>query len=167
MLRLAATMENRSEHPLALAIVAAARERGIALGEPSEFDSPTGKGVVGVVDGRQLALGAEKYLAELGVDTSWLQAKAEALRAEGATAIFVSIDGAAAGLFGIADPIKPTTPAALSALRAQGMKMVMLTGDNRTTAEAIARKLSIDAVEAEVLPEDKSRVVARLREEGR
>lgn len=165
-LRLAASLENRSEHPLALAIVAAARERGVALSEPSEFDSPTGKGVVGVVDGRRVALGAEKYLTELKIDTARLNAKAEELRKDGATAIFVSIDGVAAAVFGIADRVKATTPDALATLRDQGMRLVMLTGDNRTTAEAVARKLGIDAVEAEVLPEDKSRIVARLKSEG-
>jgi Cu+-exporting ATPase len=166
-LRLAASLENRSEHPLALAIVAAAEERGLALSEASEFDSPTGKGVVGAVDGRRVALGAEKYLAELGIDTTGLRVKAEELRSDGATAIFVGIDGVAAAVFGIADPVKATTPQALAALRAQGMRLVMLTGDNRTTAEAVARKLGIDHVEAEVLPEDKSRIVTRLKSEGR
>jgi len=166
-LRLAASLENQSEHPLALAIVAAAGERGLALSEASEFDSPTGKGVVGVVNGRPVALGAEKYLAELKIDTTRLSAKAEALRSDGATAIFVSVDGVAAAVFGIADRVKATTPDALAALREQGLHLVMLTGDNRTTAEAVARKLGIDAVEAEVLPEDKSRIVARLKAEGR
>jgi Cu+-exporting ATPase len=165
-LRLAASLENRSEHPLALAIVAAARERGLRLSEATEFDSPAGKGVIGVVDGRRVVLGAEKYLAELGIDVSNLRAHAEPLRAEAATAIFVGIDGAAAAVLGIADRIKATTPGALAALRAQGLRLVMLTGDNRTTAEAVARKLGIDAVEAEVLPEDKSRIVARLKSEG-
>lgn len=167
VIRLAASLENRSEHPLALAIVAAAKERGLVLSEPSDFDSPTGKGVVGVVDGRSVALGAEKYLRELGVDVSILADKAEMLRREGVTAIFAAIDGKAAAVFGIADPVKATTPAALGALREQGLRLVMLTGDNRTTAEAVARKLGIDAVEAEVLPEDKSRIVARLKGEGR
>lgn len=167
VLRLAASLENQSEHPLAQAIVAAASERGLTLAEATDFDSPTGKGVIGVVEGREVALGAEKYLAELKVDTTALRANAEALRREGATAIFVSVDGIAAAVFGIADRIKATTPDALAALKAQGMRLVMLTGDNRTTAEAVARKLGIDAVEAEVLPEDKSRIVARLKSEGR
>ncbi|MBT9447563.1 MAG: heavy metal translocating P-type ATPase [Hyphomonadaceae bacterium] len=165
-LRLAASLENRSEHPLAQAIVAAATERGIVLVEPSEFDSPTGKGVIGVVDGKRVALGAERYLSELGIETTTLSAAAERMRADGATAIYVAIEGVVRAVFAIADPVKPTTPAALAALRAQGIRLVMLTGDNRTTAEAVARKLGIDAVEAEVLPQDKSRIVARLRSEG-
>ncbi|MGD9816383.1 MAG: heavy metal translocating P-type ATPase [Hyphomonadaceae bacterium] len=167
VLRLAASLENKSEHPLALAIVAAAKERGLELAEAADFDSPVGRGVIGKVEGHDVALGAEKYLAELKVDTSPLRPHAENLRRDGATAIFVSVDGVAVALVGIADPIKATTPAALAALRTQGMRLVMLTGDNRTTAEAVARKLGIDAVEAEVLPEDKSRIVARLRGEGR
>ena len=167
VLRLAASLENRSEHPLALAIVAAAREQGLSLAEPSDFDSPTGKGVVGVVEGRKVALGAEKYLSELKVVTSPLRSQAEDLRRDGATAIFVSVDGAAVAVLGIADKIKATTPDALAALKAQGIRLVMLTGDNRTTAQAVARTLGIDAVEAEVLPEDKSRIVARLKSEGR
>ncbi len=167
VLRLAASIENQSEHPLAQAIVAAAKERGVALAEASDFDSPTGKGVIGVAEGREVALGAEKYLAELKVDTSGLRGKAEELRREGATAIFVSVDRIAVAVLGIADRIKSTTPDALAALKAQGMRLVMLTGDNRTTAEAVARKLGIDAVEAEVLPEDKSRIVSRLKSEGR
>jgi len=167
VLRLAASLENQSEHPLALAIVAAAHEQGLSLVEPSDFDSPTGKGVVGVVEGRKVALGAEKYLSELRVDTGHLRAHAEELRRDGATAIFVSVDGVAVAVLGIADKIKATTPEALAALKAQGIRLVMLTGDNHTTAQAVARKLGIDAVEAEVLPEDKSRIVARLKSEGR
>jgi Cu+-exporting ATPase len=167
LLRLAASLENRSEHPLAHAIVSAAAARGIALVEPSEFDSPTGKGVVGVVDGKRLALGAERYLSELGVDASPLRESAEAMRADGATAIYVVVDGVVRGVFSIADPVKTTTPEALAALRAQGIRLVMLTGDNRTTAEAVARKLGLDQVEAEVLPQDKSLIVNRLKAEGR
>jgi P-type Cu+ transporter len=166
-LRLAASLEKSSEHPLARAIVAAALDRKLKLSEPTEFDSPTGKGVVGVVDGRRVALGAEKYLRELGVDASVLGNDAAKLRGEGATAIFVSVDGAVAAMFGIADPIKASTPAALDALRRQGLRLVMLTGDNRITAETVARKLGIDTVEAEILPEDKSRIVRRLKHEGR
>jgi Cu+-exporting ATPase len=167
VLRLAASLENRSEHPLALAIVNAATERGLALAEPTEFDSPTGKGVIGVVEGKRVALGAERYLTELGIETNTLSVAAEKMRADGATAIYVAIDGVVRAALAIADPIKPTTPAALTALRAQGIRLVMLTGDNRTTAEAVARRLGIDAVEAEVLPQDKSRIVARLKSEGR
>src|SRR5690606_844528 len=167
VLRLAASLENQSEHPLALAIVAAAQERGLVLVEARDFDSPTGKGVIGVVEGHEVALGAEKFLAELKVDTSALRTSAETLRRDGATAIFVGVDGIAVAVFGIADRIKATTPEALASLKAQGLRLVMLTGDNRTTAEAVGRKLGIDAVEAEVLPEDKSRIVTRLRGEGR
>ncbi|MBL8544646.1 MAG: heavy metal translocating P-type ATPase [Hyphomonadaceae bacterium] len=167
LLRLAASIENRSEHPLAQAIVSAAKARHIALVEPSEFDSPTGKGVVGIVDGKRLALGAERYLSELGVDTSALRQDAEAMRTEGATAIYAAVDGMVGGVFAIADPVKATTSDALAALRAQGIKLVMLTGDNRTTADAVARKLGLDQVEAEVLPQDKSEIVARLKREGR
>jgi len=167
LLRLAASLEQPSEHPLALAIVAAARERGIALVTPSEFDSPTGKGVIGVVDNKRVALGAERYLRETGVDPSALSANAETLRKDGVTAIYVAADGAVIGVLGIADRIKPTTPASLAALQADGVRLVMLTGDNRTTAEAVGRTLGIGEVEAEVLPEDKSRIVARLRSEGR
>ncbi|HWA23731.1 MAG TPA: heavy metal translocating P-type ATPase [Caulobacterales bacterium] len=166
LFRLAASLESRSEHPLAHAIVAAAKERGIQLAEPAEFDSPTGKGVLGSVDGKRLVLGAERYLAEMGVDTAELQSAAEGYRKDGATAIYMAVEGAAAGLFAIADPVKQTTPAALTALRADGVRLVMLTGDNKTTAQAIGRKLGIDQIEAEVLPQDKSRIVARLRSEG-
>ena len=166
-LRLAASLENRSEHPLARAIVAAAQARNLQLAEAAEFDSPTGKGVIGVVEGRNVALGAERYMAEIGVDTAALAQDAETLRRDGATAIFLAVDGRAAAVFGIADPVKASTPAALSALREQGLNLVMLTGDNRTTAEAVARKLGITAVEAEVLPEHKADVVARLKQEGR
>jgi Cu+-exporting ATPase len=167
VLRLAASLENQSEHPLALAIVAAAKERGLSFSEPSAFDSPTGQGVIGVVEGHEIALGAEKYLTQLKVDTSALRPHAERLRHDGATAIFVSVDRAAVAVLGIADRIKATTPDALASLKAQGIGLVMLTGDNRTSAEAVARSLGIDAVEAEVLPEDKSRIVTRLKREGR
>lgn len=167
VLRLAASLENRSEHPLARAIVAAAKVRGLTLAEPTAFDSPTGKGVVGVVDGHRVVLGAERFLAELGIGTEALGAQAEVLRAGGATAIFAAIDGNAAAVFAIADPVKATTPSALQALRRQGIRLVMLTGDNRTTAQAVAGQLGIDAVESEVLPEDKSRIVADLRSQGR
>lgn len=167
LLQLAASLENRSEHPLGLAIVTAAQERGMSLVEPSEFDSPTGKGVIGIVSGRKVAIGAERYLGELGIDAGSLKARAETLRADGATAIYVAIDDRLAGVLAIADRVKPTTAAALNELRAQGLKLVMLTGDNRTTAEAVARGLGIDQVEAEVLPEDKSRIVERLKRDGR
>ena len=167
LLRLAASLERGSEHPLASAIVAAAGERGLALTEPQGFDSPVGKGVVGKVEGRQIVIGNVRIMADAGIDTRSLDATADELRREGATAIFVAIDGKAAGLIAIADPIKPTTPAAIAALKAAGIRVVMLTGDQRTTAEAVARTLGIADVEAEVLPEDKSKVVERLRREGR
>ncbi|MBL8552209.1 MAG: heavy metal translocating P-type ATPase [Hyphomonadaceae bacterium] len=167
VLALAASIENQSEHPLALAIVEAARQRGLTLSEARDFDSPTGKGVIGVVDGKKIALGAERYMAELGVATAALAAKAEQLRAEGATAIYLSVNNEAAAVFAIADPVKQTTPAALDQLRAQCLKLVMLTGDNRTTAEAVAKKLGITDIEAEVLPEHKADVVTRLKSQGR
>ena len=167
LLRLAASLERASEHPLADAIVRAATDRNLQLSQPSAFDSPVGKGVVGVVDGKRLILGSGKFQAEQGIDTSALDAEAEALRADGATAIFAAIDGRAAGVFAIADPIKPTTAEAVRQLKAEGIRLVMMTGDNRTTALAVARKLGIDEVEAEVLPQDKAAVVERLRKEGR
>jgi Cu+-exporting ATPase len=167
LLRLAATVERSSEHPLALAIVNAAGERGIALGDAIDFDSPVGKGVTGTVDGKRLILGSHRIMEEEGVDVSVMTAKAEELRNEGATVIFTAIDGRLAGLFAIADPIKPTTPDAVKALVEDGVRVVMLTGDNKTTAHAVARRLGITEVEAEVLPEDKSKIVSRLRSEGR
>jgi len=167
LLRLAATVERSSEHPLALAIVNAAGERSIALGDAIDFDSPVGKGVTGTVEGKRLILGSHRIMEEEGVDVSAMTAKAEELRNEGATAIFTAIDGSLAGLFAIADPIKPTTPDAVKALVEDGVRVVMLTGDNNTTAHAVARRLGITEVEAEVLPEDKSKIVSRLRSEGR
>jgi Cu+-exporting ATPase len=167
LLRLAATLERASEHPLAAAIVAAALERGLALGEAREFDSPVGKGVTGTVDGRKLVIGSHRIMAEAGVDLAALSAEAEALRGEGATVIYVAVDGKVGGLVAIADPIKATTPEALRSLKEENIRVVMLTGDNKTTAQAVARRLGIDEVEAEILPEDKGKVVARLRSEGR
>ncbi|MBX9943765.1 MAG: cadmium-translocating P-type ATPase [Reyranella sp.] len=167
VLRLAASVEKASEHPLALAIVAAAAERKLALAEVSAFDSPTGKGALGSVDGRKLVLGNARFLRESGVDTAALEEAAERLRQDGATAIFLGIDGKAAAVIAIADPVKGTTAEALTALAKEKIRVVMLTGDNRTTAEAVARRLGITEVEAEVLPEQKSAVVERLRREGR
>jgi Cu+-exporting ATPase len=167
ILRLAASLENASEHPLAAAIVNAAKERSIPLAGVSDFDSPTGKGVLGKVEGRAVALGNAKFLAEQGADASALQDQADALRRDGATVIFVAIGGRAAGAIAIADPVKETTPAAIAALHRQGIRVVMLTGDNRTTAEAVARKLGIEEVQAEVLPEQKGAVVEKLRREGK
>ena len=167
VLTLAASAERASEHPLALAIVREASDRKIALSEVSEFDSPTGKGVTGTVDGRKLVLGNAKFLAEFGVSPDSLQEEAERLRLEGATAIFLAVDGAPAAVFAIADPVKPTTPEAIRALTAENIRVVMLTGDNRTTAEAVARRLGIAEVEADVLPEQKSTIIEKLRAEGR
>jgi Cu+-exporting ATPase len=167
IIRLAASVENASEHPLARAIVAAAGERKIALVPITDFDSPTGKGVVGKIEGRAIALGNSIFLGELGIATGALNAEAERLRQDGATAIYLALDGKAAGIIAIADPVKETTPAALSALTAQGIRIVMLTGDNRTTALAVARQLGIEDVEADVLPERKSAVIEKLRGEGR
>ena len=166
LIRLAASIERASEHPLAAAIVAAANERGVELLPVDGFESPAGKGARGTVEGRRVALGNAAFFAELGVPTDPLNARAESLRADGATVVFVALDGALAGLIAVADPIKPTTPAALEALRAQGVAIVMLTGDSRTTAFAIAKKLGIDTVEAQVLPERKGAVVEELRRAG-
>jgi heavy metal translocating P-type ATPase len=166
LLRLAASLERASEHPLGLAIVNAARERGLTLSDPSEVDSPVGKGLTGIVDGQQLHIGSAKYLASVGVDTAAWTKRADALRAEGATAVLVSVDKQVAGVIGISDPVRKTTPAALAELARQGIKVVMMTGDNKVTADAVARKLGIGAVEADVLPERKSEVVSRLRGEG-
>ena len=167
LLRLSASLERSSEHPLADAVVRAATDRNLVLSEASEFDSPVGRGVTGVVDGRRIALGNGRYLNEIGVDVALLEAEADTLRRDGATAIFVVVDGVAAGILGIADPIKATSAEAIRLLKAAGLRLVMMTGDNRTTAEAVARQLGIDDVQAEVLPQDKAAVVERLRAEGR
>jgi Cu+-exporting ATPase len=167
LLRLAASVEAVSEHPLAVAIVAAAKERGISLASAREFDAPTGKGVLGTVDERRVLVGSANFLREHGVSSDQLHEQAERLRQDGATAIFVSVDGQLAGAIAIADPVKSTTAEALRALAEEGIHVVMLTGDNRTTAQAVARGLGINEVEAEVLPDQKSTVVARLREKGR
>jgi Cu+-exporting ATPase len=166
-LRLAASLEKSSEHPLALAVVEAAADRGISLSEASDFDSPVGKGVLGVVEGKRLVLGSHRIMEEEGVDVREFASDAELLRGEGATVIFMAVDGKIAGLVAIADPVKETTPAALEALREAGIRVVMLTGDNRTTALAVARRLGIAEVEAEVLPENKGEIVKRLRSQGR
>ena len=166
LLRLAASLERASEHPLGLAIVNAARERGLTLSDPVNVDSPVGKGLIGTVDGKQLHIGSAKYLQSVGVDTDAWTGRADKLRAEGATAILVGIDKRLAGVIGISDPIRKTTPDALAELARQGIKVVMMTGDNKVTADAVARRLGIDAVEADVLPERKSEVVSRLRGEG-
>ncbi|MGB6704651.1 MAG: heavy metal translocating P-type ATPase [Pseudolabrys sp.] len=167
VLKLAASVERGSEHPLAAAIVAAAAERKLELATASDFDSPAGKGVTGTVEGKKIALGNARFLSELNIDTSAVREEAERLRSDGATAVFLAVDGKTAGVIAVADPIKQTTPEALRALAADGIRVVMLTGDNRTTAQAAARHLGIAEVEAEVLPGQKSAVVEKLRREGR
>ena len=167
LLSLAASLEQGSEHPLAEAIVAAAHARQAPLWEARDFQSLTGKGVTGTVAGRKVALGNGTLMGELRIDTAVLDAPADALRRDGGTAMLVAIDGRAAGVIAVADPIKTSTQPALEALRADNIRIVMLTGDNRTTALAVASKLGIDEVEAEILPEAKSAVVKKLRGEGR
>ncbi len=167
ILRLAASVERSSEHPLADAIVRSAKERNLDFGRVEEFDSPTGKGATGKVDGKSILLGNSNFLTSLGIETQSLTEQAERLRGDGATVINIAVDGKLAGLFAIADPVKPSTPAALKALAAEGVKVIMLTGDNRTTANAIAGQLGITDVEAEVLPDQKSAVVSRLQKAGR
>ncbi|MGD0762994.1 MAG: heavy metal translocating P-type ATPase [Roseiarcus sp.] len=167
LLRLAASLERASEHPLAAAILAAAEERGLDLAEARDFGSSSGKGVVGKIETRALVVGNCRFLDEFGVDASLLATEAETLRGDGAAVIFVAVDGRAAGVIAVADPIKATTPDAVRALQAQGVRVVMLTGDNRTTALAVAAKLGIADVEAEVLPDQKAEIVARLRRRGR
>jgi Cu+-exporting ATPase len=166
ILPLAAGLERSSEHPLAAAIVAAAKERNLAIAEPETFESVTGKGVIGKVGGRQVALGNARLMDDLGIALGALEARADALRGEGATALYLAVDGKPGGVIAVADPIKPTTPDALRTLRAAGVRIVMLTGDNRRTAEAVGRKLGLDDVVADVLPDDKHRVVKGLRAEG-
>jgi P-type Cu+ transporter len=176
ILRLAASVERASEHPLADAIVRAAKERNLDLSKVDEFDSPTGKGATGKVDGKAIvlgnsnfftSLGIENFFTSLGIETQPLKERGERLREDGATVINIAVGGKLAGLFAIADPIKPSAPDALKALAAEGIKVIMLTGDNRTTASAVARKLGIADVEAEVLPDQKSAVVTKLQKAGR
>lgn len=167
LLRLAAAVERASEHPLAKAIVEAAQAREIAILQVKDFDAPTGKGTSGTVEGHRVALGNGRFMSEIGVETKALDQAAEGLRAEGGTAIFIAVDGNAAGVLAVADPIKASTPGALNAIRDAGIRIVMMTGDNRTTAEAVAKRLGIAEVEADVLPDRKSEVVARLRAEGK
>src|SRR5437773_2076318 len=167
VLALAAGLEQASEHPLAAAIVAGARARGLVPPGATEFRALPGKGVTGTVGGRAVALGNRALLAELGIDAGALGTRAEALGAEGQTVMLLAVDGRAAGLVGVADPVKPSTPDALRALRDDGVRVVMLTGDSRTTAAAVARRLGIDEVHAEVLPQEKGEVVRRLQAAGR
>jgi Cu+-exporting ATPase len=166
VLRLAASLEAASEHPLAEAIVAAARERGLTLAKTTDFDSVTGKGVQGQVESQAVALGNQRLLDELGAGTAGLDDTAAALRAEGNTVMLLVVEGAVAGLLAVRDPIRESTPATIEALHRAGLRVVMATGDNRATAEAVARTLKIDEIEAEVLPEDKARLVARLQQQG-
>jgi P-type Cu+ transporter len=167
VLRLAAAVERSSEHPLAAAIVRGAEEKQLARADVTDFDSRTGQGVVGEVSGRRIALGNRSLLDQLGVSVDAIAAVAGEMRAEAQTVMFLAVDGAAAGLLGVADPIKASTPDAVRGLRAEGLRVVVLTGDNRTTAEAVAKKLGLDEVMADVLPERKAEVVARLQAEGR
>lgn len=167
LIRLVASVEQGSEHALGFAVVRAAKEQGTKLGEVRDFRYVPGKGVAGKVDGRTVAAGNESFLRELGTATGELQTRAEGLRQAGQTAILVAVDGAPAGVLGIADPIKESAPEAIRELKAQGIRVAMLTGDNRATAEAVAQRLGIDEPEAEVLPEKKAEVVARLQKQGR
>jgi P-type Cu+ transporter len=167
VLGLAASVERASEHPLGRAVVEAAAARGIALAAAAEFDSPTGKGVTGTVAGHNVLLGSAKFLGEVGISAAALEPQAERLRQDGATVIYLAVDRDACGIIAIADPVKPSTPEALEALKVDGVRVVMLTGDNATTARAVARRLGIAEIEAEVLPEEKSAVVDKLRRQGR
>jgi P-type Cu+ transporter len=166
LLRLVASLENVSEHPLAAAIVGGAKERGVTLADVTDFESTTGMGVIGTIEGRRVAIGNVKMLESLSVDVESLRAKADELRRSGQTVMFVVVDGRAAGLVGVADPIKETAREAIAALHSEGIKVVMLTGDNRTTADAVARAVGIDQVEADVLPEQKAAVVKDLQQKG-
>ncbi|MEO8827508.1 copper-translocating P-type ATPase [Lapillicoccus sp.] len=166
VLRLASGVERASEHPLAHAVLAAAAEAGLAVPEVVDFDAPVGRGVLGTVEGRRVVLGSADLLSEQQLDASSLTAEADRLRSDGATVVLVGVDGQLAGLLAIADPVRASTPRALSALRGAGIDIVMVTGDNRVTAEAVARRLGIDRVEAGVLPDGKSKVVSRLRDQG-
>jgi Cu+-exporting ATPase len=166
VLQLAASLERASEHPLAEAIVRGTEDSGINLSPTNDFESVTGKGVTGSVNGRRVALGNISLLEELGIDAGDLPQQAEAGRTQGQTVMFVAIDGSAAGLIGVADPIKGSTPEAIRDLRAEGVEVVMLTGDSRTTAQAVADKLGIDQLEAEVLPDQKAEIVRQLQARG-
>jgi Cu+-exporting ATPase len=167
LIRLAASLEQASEHPLAHAILSGAAERRLLLSGPDGFTAVSGKGVTGKVDGRSVALGNASFLQQLGIDVAPMASRADERRGEGQTIMFVAVDGYAAGLLAVADPIKPTTAAAVRQLHEEGLRLVMLTGDNRRTAESVAAQLGIDQVIAEVLPEQKADVVKRLQSEGR
>jgi len=167
VLRIAASIDQGSEHPLANAIVEAARSRSLQLAKSESFESATGIGVRGVVEGRRVVLGNTVLLSEAGTDPKPLAADAERLRAEGASVIFLAVDGRLAGLLAVHDPVKESTAGAINALHQAGIRIVMATGDGRTTAEAVARQLGIDEVYGEVRPQDKADLVARLQSEGR
>ncbi len=167
LLRLAASLERASEHPLAAAIVREAGKRSLTLTEAKDFSAPTGKGVTGTVEGRSVVIGNAVILRDCGIEPGEMASADDVFRKDGATAVMVAVDGRIAGVIAVADPVKATTPAAIAVLKAAGLRVVMLTGDNRTTAQAVANRLGIDEVEAEVLPQDKSKVVARLRTGGR
>jgi Cu+-exporting ATPase len=166
LLRVAAALERASEHPLAAAILAAARERGVVVAEAKDFRSLTGKGIIGTIDGRQAALGNRALLAESNIDAGDLDARAKELEADGQTVVFVSIDKKIAGIIGVSDPVKPTTLEAIKDLHRQGIRIAVLTGDSRATAEAVARKLGIDEVHAGILPDQKGAIVKRFQSEG-
>jgi Cu+-exporting ATPase len=167
LLRLAASLERGSEHPLAAAIVKGAEEKGLSLVETRDFQSVTGKGIVGIVAGRRVALGNLALMADQGINPVPLQPQLEAMRGNGQTAMLAAVDGRLAGILAVADPIRRTTPEAIRLLHEEGLRIIMVTGDSRTTAEAVARRLGIDQVLAEVLPQDKRAVVKRLQDEGR
>ena len=167
ILRLAASLERGSEHPLAEAIVRGAEERGVEMVEAGEFEAVTGQGVRGTVDGQPVALGNIRLLADMGLDVGALTARADARRDEGETVMFVVVDGAVAGMVAVADPVKDTTPSALKALHALGFRIIMATGDNERTAKAVAARLGIDEIRADVLPQDKARIIAELQAAGR
>lgn len=166
MLALAAALESGSEHPLANAIIMAAKEKNLTLASVSDFDAPTGKGVMGTINGKRVAIGNARLLNELGAEDTAFMAQADDLRSQGATAMFMAIDGKAAAILAVEDPIKASTPEAIKALQAMGIEVVMLTGDSKKTAEAVAKKLGITQVVAEVMPEDKSRIIGEFKEKG-
>jgi Cu+-exporting ATPase len=166
LLRLSASLERASEHPLAAAIVAGAEERGAVLTGASEFQSITGKGVTGTIEGRKVALGNRALMDDLGVSLGDLPAKADEMRSDGQTVLFAAVDGRPAGLLGVADPVKQSTPEAVRRFHDLGLRVVMLTGDNRTSAEAVAKKIGIDEVIAEVLPDQKAEAIKRLQQQG-
>lgn len=167
LMRLAGGLEKGSEHPLAHAILDKAESMNLKLSDAEDFDAPNGKGVTGKIEGQRVLLGNRLLMEAESVDTAAFEDEADQLRKDGATVIFAAVDGRICGLLAIADPVKETTEAAISALQEEGIRVVMLTGDNRTSAEAVARRLHIDEVEAEVLPEDKGKIIQRLKDEGR